>query len=181
MPAKKSASFPIRMPAELESQLEHAVALTGLSKQDVIRLCIRIGLEDLRRCNFDLARAIVEVPASKSKTASRRLVRMEPALTAWLQVGERSGAEVWPKNGARLWCAAQVRAGYRGRWGQNPDGLPWPDNALRHSFASYHLAHFRDSARTALELGHMDTRILFAHYREMVSPEAAADFWALRP
>jgi len=28
----------------------------------------------------------------------------------------------------------------------------WPSNALRHSFASYYLAHFQDAARLALEL-----------------------------
>jgi integrase/recombinase XerD len=32
----------------------------------------------------------------------------------------------------------------------------WPDNALRHSFASYHLAHFKDAAALALEMGHTD-------------------------
>jgi hypothetical protein len=32
----------------------------------------------------------------------------------------------------------------------------WPDNALRHSFASYHLAHLKNAASTALELGHHD-------------------------
>jgi hypothetical protein len=30
----------------------------------------------------------------------------------------------------------------------------WPRNALRHSFASYHIAHFRDAAALALKMGH---------------------------
>lgn len=57
----------------------------------------------------------------------------------------------------------------------------WPDNALRHSFASYHLAAFKNAASTALELGHHDSRITFAHYRELVKPKAAEKFWNLSP
>src|ERR1700731_3457080 len=60
-------------------------------------------------------------------------------------------------------------------------GERWPDNALRHSFASYHLAHFRNAATTALELGHHDSRITFRHYRELVKPKEAARFWSIRP
>ena len=51
--------------------------------------------------------------------------------------------------------------------------MEWPDNALRHSFASYHLAQFKNAASTALELGHHDSRITFAHYRELVKPTEA--------
>jgi len=47
---------------------------------------------------------------------------------------------------------------------------------LRHGFASYHLAHFKDAAKLALELGHNDQELLFRHYRELVKPEAAAKY-----
>jgi integrase len=57
----------------------------------------------------------------------------------------------------------------------------WPQNALRHSFASYHLAHFKNAASTALELGHHDSRVTFAHYRELVKPKEAARYWKLKP
>ena len=57
----------------------------------------------------------------------------------------------------------------------------WQNNALRHSFASYHLAHFQNAASTALELGHHDARITFRHYRELVKPKEAERFWDIRP
>jgi integrase len=57
----------------------------------------------------------------------------------------------------------------------------WPENALRHSFASYHLAHFKNAASTALELGHHDSRVTFAHYRELVKPKDAERYWAILP
>ena len=31
--------------------------------------------------------------------------------------------------------------------------VQWPQNALRHGFASYHLAHFNDAALLALGVG----------------------------
>ena len=59
--------------------------------------------------------------------------------------------------------------------------MEWPENGLRHSFASYHLAAFKNAASTALELGHHDSRVTFAHYRELVKPREAARYWKLRP
>jgi integrase len=57
----------------------------------------------------------------------------------------------------------------------------WPSNALRHSFASYQLAHFKDAAALALELGHTDAGLVFQHYREIVKPKEAEKYWNLVP
>jgi hypothetical protein len=32
-----------------------------------------------------------------------------------------------------------------------------------------------------LELGHHDSRITFAHYRELVKPKEAARYWDIKP
>ena len=58
---------------------------------------------------------------------------------------------------------------------------PYPRNALRHSFASYHMAHFRSAPETALELGHVSAAITFRHYRELVTPGEAERFWKIAP
>jgi hypothetical protein len=67
----------------------------------------------------------------------------------------------------------------------NPDNFKqlkaWPNNGLRHSFASYHLAHLGDAARLALELGHTNQELLFRHYRELVTPDQAEKYWSIRP
>jgi integrase len=57
----------------------------------------------------------------------------------------------------------------------------WPDNALRHSFASYHLAHFNNSAALALEMGHTDSGMIFNHYRQLVRPKDAERYWNITP
>ena len=59
----------------------------------------------------------------------------------------------------------------------NLDG--WLRNTLRHSFASYHLAHFRDAAKTAFELGHESPKLLYKTYANLVSRRDAEKWWNL--
>jgi len=55
----------------------------------------------------------------------------------------------------------------------------WPQNALRHSFASYHLAHFQDAPKTAFQLGHTSPQMVFSNYAETVKKKDAAAWWSL--
>jgi hypothetical protein len=95
---------------------------------------------------------LIEVKAEKSKTAQRRFVTMQPNLREWLLPLRKHKGNVTPALGFReSFEQAREAAGI----------AEWPDNALRHSFASYHLSHFKNAASTALELGHHDSRITF--------------------
>ncbi len=140
--------------------------------------------------------ALIEVPALKSKTASRRFVQIQDNLAAWLEPYIGRTGKVCPPNLRTLLEVDRVNAGL---WTTTANGKkaigeiiakidraniklkPWPSNGLRHSFASYHLAHFHDAARLALELGHTDQELLFRHYRELVTPDQAAKYWDIRP
>jgi integrase len=55
----------------------------------------------------------------------------------------------------------------------------WPKNSLRHSFASYHLAHFRDAAKTSFEMGHESPKMLYKTYANLVSRRDAEKWWNL--
>lgn len=134
----------------------------GLRSAEIERL-------DWREVLFDSG--LIEVTAAKSKTAQRRLVTIQPNLLEWLTPYRKRAGSVIPEQGFRERFDEARRAA----------GINWPPNALRHSFASYHLAHFKNAAMTALELGHHDSRITFAHYRELVRPKDAERFWNLRP
>jgi integrase len=57
----------------------------------------------------------------------------------------------------------------------------WPSNALRHSFASYHLAHFKNAAELVLDMGHTNEQMIFDHYRQLVPPADAARYWKISP
>ena len=136
----------------------------GLRRAEIHRL-------DWREIDFESG--LIEVKAAKSKTAQRRFVSMQPNLREWLLPVRKHKGSVTPgeiKFRAEF-DQARAAAGI----------TEWPDNALRHSFASYHLAHFKNAASTALELGHHDSRVTFAHYRELVKPKEAERYWNIRP
>jgi integrase len=126
----------------------------------------RLEWRDVR---FD--QGLVEVPTLKSKTASRRFVSIRPNLAAWLDPYRGQEGRICPDN-----LYARLLADRRGA------GITeWPSNALRHSFASYHLAAFRDVKELALEMGHTRSEITFRHYRELVAPSEAERFWRIAP
>ena len=58
------------------------------------------------------------------------------------------------------------------------ESLEWPANCLRHSFASYHLAHFKDTVQTAFLMG-TSPRLLYETYANQVSRRDAAKWWDL--
>jgi integrase len=132
----------------------------------------RAELERLDWSEVDFESGLIEVKAAKSKTAQRRFVTIQPNLREWLLPLRQHKGNVTPTNCFReLFEQARAAAGIN----------EWPENALRHSFASYHLAHSKNAATTALELGHHDSRITFAHYRELVKPRDAERYWNIRP
>ena len=53
-------------------------------------------------------------------------------------------------------------------------------NALRHSWISYRLAAIQNVAQVALEAGNSPA-IIFQHYRELVRPGEATQWFAIRP
>lgn len=60
MEEPKKVSAPIRMDPELLEKVKMASKKTGLAQADVMRLCLAIGLEDLKRVDYDLAKVIAE-------------------------------------------------------------------------------------------------------------------------
>ena len=173
IPKPKSVDSPIEVftPEQIRALLDTAApsilpclaigAFAGLRHAEISRL-------DWQEVRLD--RNFIEVTALKSKTASRRLVTIQPNLKAWLMPLARRSGRVQPPNARKLRREAQRRAGIE----------KWPTNALRHSCASYHLAKFQDAPATALLLGH-STTVLFAHYREVVTPDEAEEYWTILP
>jgi integrase len=114
---------------------------------------------------------LVEVPSVKSKTASRRFVSLRPNLLEWLAPYRDARGPVCPLNLYERLVADRRAAGI----------FQWPPNACRHSFASYHLAHFRNLRELALEMGHTNSEMLYRHYRELVKPAEGERFWRIVP
>lgn len=55
----------VRISQEMEKEIEDACEETELSKQELIRLCIKVGLEYLQKIDFNLAKTIVEAKRGK--------------------------------------------------------------------------------------------------------------------
>ena len=112
----------------------------------------------------------IEVTASKAKTARRRLIPISSNLAKWLKpYTDRTGAVV-PIGLRKRFESVKERAAL----------ADWPQNAMRHSYASYRLAECQDAARVSLEMGN-SPQMIFAHYRELVKPKDAALFWKIVP
>jgi integrase len=133
----------------------------------------RAELERLDWSEIDFDSGLIEVTAQKSKTARRRFVKIQPNLREWLLPVRKHKGNVTPGEATfeKLFDAARTAAAID----------EWPDNALRHSFASYHLAHFKNAAALALEMGHTDSGMIFNHYRQLVRPKEAERYWNIKP
>ena len=160
---------------ELSTLLEKA---TGLVPDVVSMIAIGAfaGLREaeIQRLDWneiDLIRGHIEVTAAKAKSARRRIVPIQPNLAAWLQPYSGMTGRVVPA-GARRKLARVREAAKLTRW---------PNNGLRHSFASYRLAAIHDGPRVAAELGHTSPQMLYSTYRELVLPTEAERYWTILP
>ena len=114
----------------------------------------------------------IEVTAEKAKTAQRRIVPIQDNLAKWLRPYALTEGKVFAGHGSRfLGKVTKV---------SRECGIDWPQNALRHSFASYRLAKCKSAAEVALEMGN-SPRIVFQHYREIVTAGESEEWWRIVP
>ena len=135
-----------------------------------------------------LTERVVIIGAEVAKKRSRRVVEISDTLFAWLSPhGMRKGpvldSSAYRKNFDDLRkTAAKALRESKGLAANEADGLEkWPQNALRHSFGTYHLAMFGDAVRTAAQMGHRDVGVLHASYKALVTRNEAERFWTLKP
>lgn len=119
----------------------------------------------------EISDEFIEVKAHKAKTRRRRLVPISSHLRAWLECARQIGGKLPSLNYADKFKRTLQKAGLR---------AGWPQNALRHSFASYHYAKYRNENETAALMGN-SPQMIFAHYRELVRPALGDAFFALLP
>jgi len=117
---------------------------------------------------IDLDRGFITVDANKAKTRQRRLVPISDNLKLWLTPHKQASGPVCLHQRPQI-AAARLC-----------EGFTWQENGLRHSFISYRLAILHDTARVALEAGN-SPEVIFSHYRELVTPEAAKAWFEVTP
>ena len=154
----------------------------------------------LRWRDVDLEQRIVRVGAEVAKKTrgrkARRVIDWWPdCLTDWLMLCQRK---------PEAFVAPETQRIRKRRGGFKPDSLAaqrrfvaWTSNTLkpelarlgvdirkndfRHTYATYGVAYHQNADLIALQMGHNDSRMLFAHYRNWTSQREAKDFFSLTP
>jgi integrase len=160
---------------ELQALLEAAQRIAS-DVLPMLALGAFAGLRDaeIKRLDWDevnLVGGFVDVKAAKAKSARRRVIKIQPNLGAWLRRYREMKGRVVPEGYRSKLDRVRAEAGL----------TRWPNNGLRHSFASYRLAAIHDAPRVASELGHTSPAMLFNTYREVVQPDDAERYWKIQP
>lgn len=121
--------------------------------------------------DVSLGQKTIIVQAAKTKTRARRVVPMSDNLAAWLKRYAQEAGPVTPEAYRTAFEVVREKARIS----------PWPRNAMRHSAASYHLAHHNNEGLTQAMLGHESGKMLIQHYRELVMPVNAVKYWKVMP
>jgi len=153
-------------------------AFAGIRPEEIVRLTWE---------EVSLEKGHVTITAAKSKTAQHRYVKILPSLEAWLRPLIGSGS-IQGDNFRRRYDEARRLAGFalrgnqrRRRHDEDKGLVPWPHDALRHSYASYHLAKFQNAPALALELGHQSNALIFSNYRRRVTELEANEYFNMVP
>jgi integrase len=136
-------------------------AFTGIRSAELLRL-------EYKDVNFE--KGHIEVSAAKSKTATRRLVPIQPNLMQWLAPYRRSTGKLFQSRRTVDRAIAFAKG----------QGIEWNSNILRHSYATYRLSLAPDAARVALEMGNSPQK-LFTNYRELDRENHAAAWFGIAP
>jgi site-specific recombinase XerD len=113
---------------------------------------------------------LLHVRKRKAKDRQARYIEMEPNLVAWLNWKK---GDLPPSNLRHRWDSVRRKCNLYG------SGV-WPHDAARHSFASHYLV-VHGAKKTIDALGHGDYEMLFKHYRSLVKPKQAKEYFGIRP
>lgn len=169
-PEPEDSEVIVHSPEEVKSVLEFARDIDlNLCRALAVRYFGGLRSAEVNRlAESRIKQQWIEVPAKVAKCRQRRLVTLTPNLAAWLALGGQ--LPLTDVNNRMRWFSASLR---------QKRGIAWPHNVTRHSYCSYKVA--KDGAKdTALEAGHSE-QMLFTKYRAVVTPEAAAAYWAIVP
>jgi len=169
---------PAQVRAIMDAAVEHVPAMIAPL---ALGFFAGVRTAEINRLEWDRhvvpSKGLISITADIAKRRSVRNITIAdlPRLAKWLALTPETTGRVAPFT-ERAWRDAlelvREKAGI----------THWPHNAMRHSFASYHLQHFSDAGKTSLILGHSGgTALLFEHHKALTTSEAAAEYWSIAP
>lgn len=123
----------------------------------------------------DLQNNAIYIPPQHSKTGGARQVTIQPVLKKLLKPKDNAqpnNHKICPRNWSLKWKRIRQNAG----WGTEQ---PWIQDILRHTFASYYSAYYKNWNTLQLEMGHSDTHLLRTRYLNLdgITHTQAKRFW----
>ena len=101
---------------------------------------------------------VICIAPQHSKTGGARYVTIHPPLARILRGCKHTESEsICPANWRKLWAGLHKAAGF----------TLWQPDVLRHTFATHHLAAFRNYAELQVEMGHRSADLLRTRYVAM--------------
>ena len=168
---REIVALPIRQAARLLLVARNVPEFRPFLAPVAIQLFAGLRTSEIRTLDWSEVRdEQIIVLASKAKTRQRRTVAISANLASWLASERKVSRSVAPNGRAwRTGFSALVEAAKIN---------PWPRNALRHSFGSYHYALHKNENLTAAEMGN-SPQMVFQHYRAVVLGGDEKRYWNL--
>ena len=170
---------PILTPQEIRDLQHTAAHYRNGSCAAAVGMMLYAGIRPhevarLTWAQVDLRERAIYILPQHSKTGGARRVTIHKPLLRILSryEGRPHEKKICPAGWLRHWRDLRREAGW------NSPAHFWPQDALRHTFASYHLSHFRSYAELQVEIGHRDATLLRTRYVDQRGVRSAAQFWS---
>lgn len=133
--------------------------------------------------NMDEGYVRVALPKGITNGARPRIVELERCAVEWLRLFRHAGNGA-PRSGALVHDTHLITDWKRRHL--EPDGLSWGNdsfrNVMRHTYATMHVAAFRDPPATALNMGHAHaSAVLERHYVGLATRSEGEAHWRIFP
>lgn len=184
-------TVPKKEPAVLQLQCcERLAALISTKYENVglyTVLCLFAGIrprecEQLRLEDINIQDRVIHIRMARAKTHEGRDVRIEDNLLLWIahfSKGRTTGAVVRRANLRTQLEHLRADLGFKVR-GRNSMAEKWPEDVLRHTYASNWLSVHKDRPRLAEYMGN-SPRIIGQKYQKPVLEKDAKRFWQIVP
>lgn len=130
-------------------------------------------VERLEWQDIDWEEKVICLRPMHSKTGGARHITLQKVLGVWLrEAGARERGGICPPNWRRRWKALREDSGI----------IPWQQDVLRHTYASYYLKQWHSYEKLQVEMGHRSAELLRTRYLNLkgITREQASLFWRVR-
>lgn len=180
-------------PDQAGTLLNAALAHPELELLPAVILGLFCGLrtEELKRLDWASVRPlethpVVTISAKVAKKRRIRHVDIPANARLWLSLVAKQEGPIAPNKHTndfqKRFQKLHRLAGFGTRSGKGEWESTWENNAMRHSFGSYHYALHGNSLETSRQMGHKASdQVLFDHYRALATKSQAQAYFAIVP